>query len=206
MYWRNLLRIQTILKIRKKTKILHLPSTVGGNPQAISEQMKIMGIRSQSWAISPNPLGLGKESDRFIYHESENFIIKEIKKLICLRYVFLFDIVFFNFGSSLYTPFPRYRYEREKGLNYVRLWIYSYYRKYMQIIELKLIKYFKLKVYVQYQGTDARLKDYCKKNFRVMLPEYRTEYSKNDFFEGQDQKASDQNFRRNLGKYFLFKS
>jgi len=188
MYWRNLLRIQTILKIRRKTKILHLPSTVGGNPQAISEQMKIMGIRSQSWAISANPLGLGKESDRFIYHESENFIIKEIKKLICLRYVFLFDIVFFNFGSSLYTPFPRYRYEREKGLNYVRLWIYSYYRKYMQIIELKLIKYFKLKVYVQYQGTDARLKDYCKKNFRVMLPEYRTEYSKNDFLRDKTKK------------------
>jgi hypothetical protein len=188
MYLRNLLKIEPKLQIRRKPKILHLPSTVGGNPQAISEQMKIMGIRSQSWAISPNPLGLGKGADRFVYHESENFIIKEIKKLICLRYVFLFDIVFFNFGSSLYTPFPRYRYEREKGLNYVRLWIYSYYRKYMQIIELKLIKYFKLKVYVQYQGTDARLKDYCKKNFRIMLPEYRTEYSKNDFLRDKTKK------------------
>ena len=62
----------------RKFKILHIPATVGGNAQTINYQMKLLGIESYSWALSENSMGLGKNADKFIYKETEGFIIKEI--------------------------------------------------------------------------------------------------------------------------------
>ena len=73
----------------KKCKILHIPATVGGNAQTISCQMKLLGIHSSSWALSENLMGLGKDADKFIYKETENFFVKEIKRFLSLKYVFL---------------------------------------------------------------------------------------------------------------------
>ena len=72
--------------------------------------MKAMGLHARSWALSKHPLGLGMETDHFIYRDEESFFLKELKRFLSLRYVFLFQVVFFNFGSLLYTPFPSYRY------------------------------------------------------------------------------------------------
>ena len=66
----------------KKSKILHIPATVGGNAQTINSQMKLLGIQSSSWALSENSMGLGKDADKFIYKETENFFVKEIKRFL----------------------------------------------------------------------------------------------------------------------------
>ena len=142
--------------------------------------MKLLGIESYSWALSENSMGLGKNADKFIYKETEGFIIKEIKRFWSLRYIFLYRVVFFNFGSLLYTPFPTYRYNKEKGINFLRLYLYSKYRYILYRIEICLLKLFKTKVFVQYQGSDARQKDYCSSNFQVMLPEHARSYTRND--------------------------
>jgi len=139
-----------------------------------------MGLHARSWALSKHPLGLGMETDHFIYREEESFFLKELKRFISLRYVFLFQVVFFNFGSLLYTPFPSYRYERARGMAYLRLLLYSKYRKMMQSVELQLLKILKIKVFVQYQGSDARQKDYCRSHFQVMLPAHARSYTWED--------------------------
>ena len=143
----------TLLGSNRKLRVLHLPTTVGGNPQAISRQMKAMGFHASSWALSEHPLGLGMEADHFIYREKESFLFKELKRFLCLKYVFLFQVVFFNFGSLLYSPFPSYRYNGERGLTYFRLFLYSKYRKMMHAVEIQLLKILKVKVFVQYQGS-----------------------------------------------------
>jgi len=125
-------------------------------------------------------MGLGKDADKFIYKETESFFVKEIKRFLCLRYVFLFKVVFFNFGSLLYTPFPSYRYSNEKGMNFLRLYLYSKYRYILYRIEISLLKLFKTKVFVQYQGSDARQKDYCRSHFQVMLPAHARSYTWED--------------------------
>jgi len=142
--------------------------------------MKLLGIRSYSWALSANSMGLGKDTDKFIYKETDNFFVKELKKIFSLKYIFLHRVVFFNFGSLLYTPFPSYRYSKEKGMNFLRLYLYSKYRYILYRIEICLLKLFKTKVFVQYQGSDARQKDYCSSNFQVMLPEHARSYTRKD--------------------------
>ena len=107
--------------------------------------MKLLGIESYSWALSENSMGLGKNADKFIYKETEGFIIKEIKRFWSLRYIFLYRVVFFNFGSLLYTPFPTYRYNKEKGINFLRLYLYSKYRYILYRIEIGLLKLLRLK-------------------------------------------------------------
>jgi hypothetical protein len=142
--------------------------------------MKLLGIQSYSWALSVNSMGLGKDADKFIYKETHNSFVKELKRFFSLKYIFLHRVLFFNFGSLLYTPFPSYRYTKEKGMNFLRLYLYSKYRYILYRIGICLLKLFKTKVFVQYQGSDARQKDYCSSNFQVMLPEHARSYTRND--------------------------
>ena len=129
--------------------------------------MNSLGYNSQTWAMCQNQLELGKDTDKFIYHHKDNFFIKEIKKFLCLRYTFIFEIVFFNFGSTLYTPFASHRYRNQKGINFFRLFLYAKYRNFMQIVEIKLLQLFNVKVFVQYQGSDARQKDFAWKTSKI---------------------------------------
>ena len=67
-----------------------------------------------------HPLSLGMGADHFMYRKKESFLFKELERFLCLKYVFLFQVVFFNFGSLLYTSFPSYRYKGERGWTYFR--------------------------------------------------------------------------------------
>jgi hypothetical protein len=154
-----------------KLKVIHLPTSVGGNPQMISDCMRSLGINSQSWVLSNHTLGLGFNADKFIYKNSDRFWIKEMKRLLALRYVFIFNFVFFNFGSTLYTPFPKYRFAHQKNFKYLFLLIYSKYRKIMQTLEISILKFRKFKIFVQYQGSDARQHEYTRKNFSIRIPQ-----------------------------------
>jgi hypothetical protein len=72
--------------------------------------MKAMGFHASSWALTEHPLVLGMEADNFMYREEESFLFNELERFICWKYVFLFQVVFFNFGSLIYTPCSSYRY------------------------------------------------------------------------------------------------
>ena len=85
----------------------------------ISKYMNILGIKSDCWAMHRNPLALGEDSNRFIYSLENSFLVREFKKFLSLRYVLIYDVVFFNFGSTLFMPFPKYRFDKEVGWNYI---------------------------------------------------------------------------------------
>jgi hypothetical protein len=149
----------------------------------MSRFMSALGAKSDSWARCKYSIGLGSDSDRFIYKEEESLFYKEVKKFFSLRYTFLYDVVFLNFGSTLFTPFPKYRYEHAKGWDYIRLSIYSKYRYLMRYFELTLLKLFKPKIFVQYQGSDARQKWFCQKNFEICIPSCKSTYTKSDLLK-----------------------
>ncbi len=97
-----------------------------------------MGFHVSCWPLSKHPLSLGIGVNHFMYRKKESFLFKELERFLCLKYVFLFQVVFFNFGSLLYTPFPSYRYNGERGWTYFRLFLYSKYRKMMHAVEIQL--------------------------------------------------------------------
>ena len=50
--------------------------------------MSALGAKSDSWARCKYSIGLGSDSDRFIYKEEESLFYKEVKKFFSLRYTF----------------------------------------------------------------------------------------------------------------------
>ena len=63
-----------------------------------------MGFHASSWALSEHPLGLGMGADHFMYREEESFLFKELKRFLCLKYVFLFRS--FSLILALYSTLP----------------------------------------------------------------------------------------------------
>ena len=60
------LEMKSPFKSKKVLKIIHLPTTVG-NAQNMSRFMNALGAKSDSWARCKYSIGLGSDSDRFIY-------------------------------------------------------------------------------------------------------------------------------------------
>ena len=151
----------------KKTKVLHIPSGVGGNPQGLSKHLNRVGIESETWILKQNYFGYG--ADKLVVRPTDNIVWREIKRLLALRYVFKSDVVFFNAGRTLFKPTPKLR----RGDNDLVSWVLSsWYRRYtslMQCVELFLLRAQKKVLLVQYQGGDARQGDYLQKHFSINI-------------------------------------
>lgn len=145
-------------------KVLHLPTTVGGNPQGISKHLRMLGVDSQTWTLWQNYLGY--PADRVIWKESDRLLTREIKRMKAFLYVFgTWDAVHFNFGTTLFIPEP-YIPTPSIFRNLFRR-TYSDYLWFMQGLELWILKWRKIPLFVQYQGDDARQGGYCLKNFKI---------------------------------------
>jgi glycosyltransferase involved in cell wall biosynthesis len=155
-------------------KVLHLPTTVGGNPQGISKHLRILGLNSQTWALRQNYLSY--PVDRVIWKDDDGFLARELKRLKAFGYVFQdWDAVHFNFGTTLYIQEP---YVPTSSIirNLFRKF-YASYLNLMQGLELKILRWRGVPMFVQYQGDDARQGDFCLDNFKITAasqvgPEY----------------------------------
>lgn len=146
-------------------KVLHLPGSVGGNPQGISRSLNFLGINSESWALRSNYFQY--QVDKIISTASDNFIFVEIKRLLALRYVFFYDVIFYNFGSTLFSPVVSGPKDMNLFVKKILLCIYVPYSLLMQRVELLLLRLMRRIIFIQYQGDDARQGDYCAENFAI---------------------------------------
>ena len=153
--------------MRKKIKVLHLPSVVGGNPQGLSKHLNQIGIESETWTLRQNYFGY--VADKIICGDTDSLFWRELKRIVALRYVFKSDVVFFNFGQTLFQQLPK-AYRGDQGF-LVRL-LFPFYRHYarlMQNLELFLLKAQKKILLIQYQGNDARQGDYSVAHFPIAI-------------------------------------
>jgi len=146
-------------------KILHLPHTVGGNPQGLSRHLNLLGIQSETWSLYQNYLAF--KANKVIFNEGDRVFVRELKRLWALRYIFLFDVIFFNFGASLYEPFAIPE-EPDRSIFFkIGMKIHQSYILFMQKVELALLRFFGKTVFIQYQGDDARQGDFCLSHFEI---------------------------------------
>ncbi|WP_029165762.1 glycosyltransferase [Aminiphilus circumscriptus] len=118
-------------------RVLHLPTSVGGNSWGLSQGERRIGLESRVLNIGINYLAY--QADEIIYVPECSFLRKPIKFIKSLS-AFLknrnkYDIFHFNFGSSL-LDYPKY------GMYALDLPFYSA----------------KAKLFVTYNGCDARQK------------------------------------------------
>lgn len=148
-------------------KVLHLPTTVGGNPQGISKHLNKLGVASETWTLRQNYLGY--PADLVIWQESDSLISRELKRLWALRYVLMdWDAVHFNFGTTLYIQEP-YVPTSSRFRNLFRK-SFSNFLWFMQWIELSVLQMRKIPLFVQYQGDDARQGDFVWENSKSLQP------------------------------------
>jgi len=99
----------------------------------------------------------GFQADGYVWQESDPAWLKELKRIAALRYIFLCDFVVMNFGRSLFRPVPVRPIARTS--HYLLQRTYSKYSKFMQWIELSVLRLRNVPTVVIYQGTDARQVD-----------------------------------------------
>ena len=59
-------------------KVIHLPTTVGGNPQGISRHLNQLGVESTTWTLYKNFFGY--PADRVLLKDKDGKIFNILKK------------------------------------------------------------------------------------------------------------------------------
>ena len=155
----------------KQIKVLHLPTNVGGNSWALSRAERELGLKSDV---------LVKQID--IFSEKYDILFKtEANKLKYMKKIYNFykkavkkyDIFHFNFGQSLVM----------KKNNFLNM------------IDLKYLKYKKKGIFVTYQGNDARSASYCVNNYDI------TYFSKEDIVKNERSEKYKERNKKSFDKY-----
>lgn len=159
------------LKVGSMTalRVIHLPEMVGGNAWGLSQGLRAIGVQSETWSLLPPAFGY--KSDRVISAKEDSLIKREVAKILSLRYVFLFDIVFLNFGRTLFAPVTSHTKNNIIGVQKfkarVLVRIFNYYQLSMQGLEIWLLKILRRKILVQFQGDDARQSDVFQQRYGI---------------------------------------
>ena len=139
-------------------RVIHLPEVVGGNPGGLSQGLRNIGVTSETLATRTHPFGY--PADNFILSGNESLAAIQIKKLRALWAVLRADVVFFNFGSTLFSPITAQVHSgRVKLLEWALVRTYNFCISMAQSLELALLKFARKTVFIQYQGDDARQTD-----------------------------------------------
>ncbi|MBJ6609712.1 MAG: hypothetical protein JG718_05070 [Candidatus Thiothrix moscowensis] len=174
--------------------VLHLPSTVGGNPQVLSQYLKKLNLSSEAWTVTQNYIAY--KTDKIISKEGDSTFIRELKRLLALQYIFSnFDIIHFNSGSTLLNPISWTRPTWSRTKNFFRA-TYAFYLHLMQLIELNVLHFRKIPIFIHYQGDDARQGDYSLKKFPITIA---TQVD-NDYYNTPSDKHKRAQIKR-LSKY-----
>lgn len=162
---------------KKTIRVLHCPTTVGGNPQSLAKAERELGL--DSWSVTFFKNYFGFETDEVLWKEGEHPIICEIKRFWLLgRALTRYDIIHFNFGQTI---FPHRHGLIQKNQTGISTWInqvyhrypywvkkaYEYYANLLELQDLVLLKKARKGIVVTYQGDDARQGDYCLSHFEI---------------------------------------
>ena len=147
-------------------RVLHCPTGVGGHPQALCRIERAAGLSSRSVVFGVSPVGY--IADEEVPRSGFRFISSEIRRWTLLKEAIRdYDIIHFNFGTSLMPHPDRLLYLKTNWLKYGFKLIYNIYARAFELSDLPKLKNAGKKIVVTYQGDDARQWDYCLDNFRL---------------------------------------
>jgi hypothetical protein len=162
-------------------RVLHCPTTVGGNPQTLARAEREIGL--SSWSIAFEQNYFRYEADEFLRMEGQSPLLTEIKRWEVLwRALREFDIIHFNFGQSIMPQWHPPSESLRRRHSWLKRFAHSYYARLLELRDLPLLKRAGKGIVVTYQGDDARQGDFCKANYEIspageVDPEYYTDAS-----------------------------
>lgn len=147
----------------KEIRVLHCPTSTGGNPQNLAKSERSLGLKS--WSITFHANSFKYDSDETLFSPSTPIWWQQIKSWeMVLRARKYFDVIHYNSGTSILpwdVPIRTY------GNNIFIKLILGIYVRLCRKFEQKLLH--KKVIAVTYQGDDARQGDYCNKNFPISI-------------------------------------
>jgi hypothetical protein len=163
---------------------------IGGNPQNLARAERRVGL--DSWSIVLESVSFAYLADE-IYCEKQYYFCREIKRWKLLwRALYNFDVIHFNFGQSI-MPTQIFKFSQENLTWKLLRNLYNLYAIPFELIDLPLLKYTGKKIFVTYQGNDARQGDYCKAHFDLTFA--------NEVEESYYSSKSDQRKRKRIDKF-----
>lgn len=135
-------------------RVIHVPQNIGNNVYPLSLALRKKGVKSDCLVHAPHSFGY--EYD-FITHDpkKKNRVYGEFAKIYwILRISRQYNTVHFNFGTTLAGRVPP-----SSDMPLFNRLIRFPYRSYLYVLEafeLRLFKVFKIKMFIHYQGDDAR--------------------------------------------------
>jgi glycosyltransferase involved in cell wall biosynthesis len=172
----------------KKYKVLHAPSSVGGNPQALSRALRLLGVKSESLVVSQNYLAY--PADLVLHRPGQSMVMRELKRLWAILFLLpRFDVIHYNAGTTLASAYA-FNFSPSQGAKgFLRLF-YAGYLRLLQRFEIAYVRMLGKAVFVTYQGDDARQGDYSREHFAINIA--------SQVDEGYYCAASDAFKRRNI--------
>ena len=144
-------------------KVLHCPTTTGGNPQGLSKAERLSGLDSYSVAFKQNYLSY--PCDEVLWGDSTPLWTQQY---LCWKLLVRgrrnFDVVHYNAGSSI---LPWSFTERWAAKGTLKWRIYSFYARLCRKFERALLK--NKVIAVTFQGDDARQGDYSREYFDISI-------------------------------------
>lgn len=173
-------------------RVLHCPNTVAGNPQSLARAERAAGL--DSWSVSFHRSPYGYASDEILWNGRGNYLSREIRRWGLLRRALRdFDVIHFNFGSSILPHWIPPESLHENGRPPLLARLYNLYATIFELRDLPLLKRTGKVIAVTYQGDDARQGDYC-------LTHFETTFAR-EVEPGYYTPASDRRKRRNIGMF-----
>lgn len=152
-------------------RVVHLPTSVGGNPQGLSSHLRKLGVDSEAWIFEQNVFNY--PSTHTIWGRDDGLVLRELKRWLAIFWVALkFDVIHFNFGTGWATPVPLFR-STDRGLKKkLKTILAGLYLNALSLMELNLYRLLGRPMFAHYQGDDARQGDVSISIFDHSIAQY----------------------------------
>ncbi len=149
--------------VQNSMRVLHCPTTTGGNPQGLSRAERQIGLESRSVAFTQNYIAY--PSEELLWQEGTPLWRQQLHCWDLLKRARnAFDVVHYNAGSSI---LPWSFSSSLASWGSPKWAAYCAYVNICRKIEKSLLQ--NKVIAVTFQGDDARQGDYCRKHFEVSI-------------------------------------
>lgn len=148
-------------------RVLHAPSSTGGNPQTLSRALRLLDVDSQSLVVSQNYMAYA--ADVVLHQPGQSLVLRELKRIWTIFCVLpRYDVIHYNAGTTIASAYA-VEFNMRDGVWGACRQLYAAYLRLLQRMELAYVKWLGKIVFITYQGDDARQGDYSLSHFPISI-------------------------------------
>jgi len=145
--------------------VLHAPSVVGGNSVVLSRALNEIEIRSISVAYEDHRFSYGP--DVVLWEHKHGLMKRELIRVLgVFRAALGYEIIHFNFGTSMAMPSLPVTRGSTTLQDFLEREVHYAFTELLQVFEILLLRLARRKVFITFQGDDARQGDVSRSIFQ----------------------------------------